>query len=155
MITTHELNLTLEDHAKAKTEISFLLEIFADTIVELMGGATATVGRLAGCHMAEKLPVYLPHPTLDNVLAAVTEHLSSGYDIEVRRDEEGASLTFGRCAIRDILTERKIPVGGDLCKVFHYTVAGMVNQLLGKGAKGSIVTPGGDRCLTRVDVNDN
>jgi hypothetical protein len=48
MITTNELSLSLEDHAKAKTEISFLLEIFADTIVELMGGATAAVGRMAG-----------------------------------------------------------------------------------------------------------
>ena len=152
MITTNELSLTLEDHGKAKTEISFLLEIFADTIVELMGGATATVGRLAGCHMAEKLPVYLPNPDLESVMAAVTEYLSDGYDIAVEYEEDAAQLTFGRCAIRDILKERKIPVGGDLCKVFHFTLAGIVNQLLGKGAKGSIVTPG-EKCVTRIDVN--
>lgn len=151
MITTNELALTADDHRKAKTEISFLLEIFADTIVELMGGATATVGRLAGCHMAEKLPVYLPNPTLENVMTAVTDYLSSGYDLNVELDEEGASVTFGKCAIRDILVERNIPVGGDLCKVFHFALAGIVNQLLGKGAKGKVVTPG-QRCLTRIDI---
>jgi hypothetical protein len=155
MISTNEINLSLEDHAKAKTEISFLLAIFADTIVELMGGATATVGRLAGCHMAEKLPVYLPNPDLETVLAAVIEHLSSGYEITAKQDEAGAELTFGKCAIRNILRERSIPVGGDLCKVFHFTLAGIVNQLLGKGTKGTIVTPGGQRCLTRVNVNKN
>ena len=152
MITTNELELTLEDHQKAKTELSFLLEIFADTIVELMGGATATVGRLAGCHMAEKLPVYLPNPTPENVLEAVREHLSSGYDISIRHDDSGAELTFGQCAIRDILKERNIAVGGDLCKVFHFTLAGIANQLLGKAAKGSIVTPGDERCVTRIDI---
>ncbi len=153
MITTNELSLTMEDHQKAKTELSFLLEIFASTITELMGGATATVGRMAGRHMAEKLPVYLPDPTLPVVLDAVVEHLSSGYDIAVSIKEDGADLTFGRCAIRDILVERNLPVGGDLCKVFHFALAGIVNQLLGKGAKGVIVEAG-ERCLTRVEIAD-
>ena len=155
MITTNEIELTLADHQKAKTEISFLLEIFADTIVELMGGATATVGRLAGCHMAEKLPVYLPNPTPENVFAAVQEHFSSGYEISVKHDDKGAELTFGRCAIREILKERNIAVGGDLCKVFHFTLAGITNRLLGKGAKGLIVTPGNQQCATRIDINHN
>lgn len=154
MITTNELELTLEDHQKAKTELSFLLEIFADTIVELMGGATATVGRLAGCHMAEKLPVYLPNPTPENVLVAVKEHLSSGYEIALQFDDEGAEVKFGRCAIRDILNERGIAVGGDLCKVFHFTLAGIANQLLGKAAKGTIVAPGNEQCVTRININN-
>ena len=154
MITTNELSLTLEDHQKAKTEISFLLEIFASTIVELMGGATRTVGRMAGRHMAEKLPVYLPNPTLESVLSAVAEHYSAGYDIQYKCDENAADLTFGRCAIRDILKERNLEVGGDLCKVFHYALAGVVNQLLDRGAKGVIVKPGNDTCLTRVELGD-
>lgn len=153
MITTNELNLTLEDHQKAKTEISFLLEIFADTIVELMGGATATVGRMAGRHIAEKLPVYLPNPDLESVMLAVKEHFASGYDISFKCEEDAAELIFGRCAIRDILKERGIEVGGDLCKVFHYALAGIVNQLLKKGAKGIIVTPG-EQCVTRVEISD-
>jgi hypothetical protein len=103
--------------------------------------------------MAEKLPVYLPNPDLKSVMAAVDEYLSSGYDIAIQYEEDAAVLTFGKCAIRDILKERNIPVGGDLCKVFHFTLAGIVNQLLGKGVKGSIVTPG-EQCVTRVDVNN-
>ena len=153
MISTNELGLTLEDHQKAKTEISFLLEIFAATIVELMGGATRTVGRMAGRHMAEKLPVYLPDPTLESVLSAVSEHFSSGYDIKFTCQKDVAELTFGKCAIRDILRERNIEVGGDLCKVFHYALAGIVNQLLNRGAKGVIVKPR-EQGLTRVELSD-
>ena len=50
---------TLDDHQKAFTEISFLLHIFAATVDELMGGATAPVGRIAGRRAARKLPLHL------------------------------------------------------------------------------------------------
>ena len=45
-----ELELSLEDHQEAFSEVSFILDIFAATPSELMGGATASVGRIAGRH---------------------------------------------------------------------------------------------------------
>ena len=39
------MGLTLEDHKAAFTEVAFLIDIFAATIDNIMGGATSSVGR--------------------------------------------------------------------------------------------------------------
>jgi hypothetical protein len=41
------MGLTMEDHQKAFTEVAFLIDIFTSTIDNIMGGATASVGRIA------------------------------------------------------------------------------------------------------------
>ena len=151
MIETGELQLTAEDHEKAFTEVSFLLEIFADTITDLMGGATATVGRIAGRHIAEKLPFYLPNPTTEAVLEALVQHMRDGYQITYTCDPEGADLTFGHCAICDVCRARNQELGGDLCKMFHYSIGGIVNQLMDKPVKGSIEKTG-DTCVSRLTI---
>lgn len=62
MNSAEEPTLTLADHQAAFVKVSFLLEIFAATVHDLMGGATDSVGRIAGREMAKKMPVYIPNP---------------------------------------------------------------------------------------------
>jgi hypothetical protein len=66
-------SLTEDDHRQAFTEVSFLLDIFASTIDDVMGGSTATVGRIAGRKMARKLPIYMQRPSPSEALAAFSE----------------------------------------------------------------------------------
>ncbi len=151
MTGNEDLRLTVEDHREAFTEVSFLLDAFASTIHGLMGGATAPVGRIAGRHMAGKLPVYVPAPELPAVLQCVAEQFASGYEISARCLEQGAEMEFGRCAIRAVCRERNLPPGGDLCKLFHYYLDGIINDLLQRPVKSELAAVG-DTCRTRVYV---
>jgi hypothetical protein len=142
---------TIEDHQKAFTEVSFLLNIFAATVQDLMGGATAPVGRIAGRHAAAKLPVYLPAPTLEAVLAELAKRLERGVDLSCRVTGRSAELTFGRCAIREACAAQNLEPGQELCSLFHYYLDGIVNGLLQRPVKSSLVEKGA-RCTARLDT---
>ncbi len=149
MTGNDDLQLTLEEHGEAMTEVCFLLDAFASTIHGLMGGATAPVGRIAGRHMARKLPVYLPEPTLETVLECVAGQFRSGYEMSPRCLERGAEIVFGRCTMREVCRERSLQPGGDLCRLFHYYLDGIVNELLERPVKSELATTG-DSC--RIDI---
>jgi hypothetical protein len=151
MTGNDDLRMTVADEREAFTEVSFLLDTFASTIHDLMGGATAPVGRIGGRHMARKLPVHLPEPTLETVLECVAGQFKSGYDLSASCAERGAEVEFGRCAIRAVCRERNLQPGGDLCKLFHYYLDGIVNELLQRPVKSEIVATG-DSCRTRMQV---
>ena len=146
-----ELELTAEDHDRAFIEVSFLLDIFAVTIDDLMGGATASVGRIAGRHMARKLPVYLPTPTLEEVLQALADNLRKGFEISFHCQGETAEVQFGRCAIRQVCAARALAPGGPLCRLFHYYADGMVNELLYRPVKSSVTTIA-EKCTACLQV---
>lgn len=143
--------LTLEDHQQAFTEVSFLLDIFAATIDNLMGGATVSVGRIAGRHMAKNLPLYMPDASLHDVLTALAEHMRAGFEISFHCEASAADITFKRCVIRDVCNIRRLPIGGELCRLFHYYTDGMVNELCLKPAKSAMVTCG-EHCLARMEI---
>jgi hypothetical protein len=159
---------TLEDHERAFTEVSFFLEAFAATVGDVMGGATASVGRSAGRCTARKLPVYLPAPTLESVLEAVAGRLRKGFEIEAERgdgsadgsaagsragagDDSGARIRFGRCAIREVCRTRGTPVGGELCRIFHYYLDGVICELACCPTR-SHLEPGEEACRVRLET---
>lgn len=150
-MSNQEALLTVEDHRKAFTEVSFLLDIFAATIDNLMGGATASVGRIAGRHMARNLPVYLASPCLSDVLTALAEHMKAGFDISFRNDGNAAEINIGRCVIRDVCVSRGLAVGGELCRLFHYYIDGMVNELILRPAKSQLLS-NGEVCRAKLEV---
>jgi hypothetical protein len=125
-----ELKLTADDHRKAFTEVSFLLDIFIETMKALAGSGAPTVGTSAGRDMAKKLPIFLPHPTLEAVVGALAKQMNAGFEISAQVEGNKAALKFGRCALREVCTARAQQPGGELCKVFHYYFAGMATELL-------------------------
>jgi hypothetical protein len=133
---------TREDHEKALTEVGFLLDMFASTIHDLMGGATASVSRMAGRTMARKLPVYLKDADLPAVLNSVAHQLRSGYEISCAPVETGSTMTFGKCAIRRICENRGIELHGPLCELFHYYLDGMFHELHCRPVKSTITKTG-------------
>ncbi len=151
-MTDHgELSLTLEDHEKAFTEVSFLVEMLVRTAGEVVGRSLPSLGTNAGRNMGRKLPIYLPSPTLDAVQKAVAERLAAGFAMEGKADGSCCDLKVGRCAIREVCRDRKAEVGGEICRMFHYYLAGQIAQLLGKPVRVGAVTPG-ETCSVRLDA---
>lgn len=142
---------TLEGHERAMTEVSFLIDIFASTVDDMMGGATASVGRIAGRQMGRKLPVYLEEPDLPTVLAAVAERLKRGFDISVHGSGESTRLEFGRCVIRQACALQGRKPGDAACRIFHHYLDGIVNELLGRPVRSSVGSSG-DRCSCAVEI---
>jgi hypothetical protein len=143
---------SLEDHEKAFTEVSFLLQIYAATVDDLMGGATASVGRIAGRHLARKLPVYLPEPKLSDVLSSLAEQLKAGFEFSHELRNGGASVTYERCAMREVCMTRGVPAGGEICRLYHFVFDGMVSELLCRPAKTSISRVGERCCETDLEI---
>jgi len=146
-----ELRLTLADHEAAFTEISFLLEMLVRTAREVVGRSLPALGTNAGRHLGRKLPIHLAEPDLARAERAVAERLRHGFDIQGRCAGDGADLEFGRCTVRDACRCRGLEIGGELCKMFHYTHAGVIAQLLGRPVRVGAVTAG-ERCAVRLDA---
>lgn len=145
--TSYALDLTPEDYQKATVEVAFLLDAFASTIDNIMGGNTAPVGRIAGRDTADKLPVSLTDPTLTDVVAALGTQMHAGFDFALEDD----GLQFKSCIIRDMCALRKIETGGALCRLFHSYFDGIVNGLLCRPIKSTIVSVG-DTCQLQTVV---
>ncbi len=141
------LDLSPEDYQKAKTEVAFLLDAFASTIDNIMGGNTAPVGRIAGRDTASKLPVHLEDPTLQDIIATLREQMKAGFDFSL--DNNG--LLFKSCIIREMCAVRKIETGGALCHLFHSYFDGIINGLLCRPVKSTFVSVG-EECRLQTAV---
>lgn len=151
MSTQPELLLSKEDHDRAFTEVSFLLDMLVRTAGTVVGKSTPALGVNAGRHMGKKLPVLITEPNMEKVLAATADALKSGFVVKCSAIDSGARVEFGRCAIREVCRDRGLEVGGDLCKMFHAYVAGMMAQLLGKPVRPGQTTAG-DTCSVQFDA---
>jgi hypothetical protein len=143
----YALDLSQEDYQKATVEVAFLLDAFASTIDNIMGGNTAPVGRIAGRDTAKKLPIHLADPTLQDIVAALKEHMNAGFDFTL--EENG--LVFRSCIIREMCAMRKIETGGALCHLFHSYFDGIINGLLCRPVKSTFISVG-DECRLQTAV---
>ena len=134
------LDLTQEDYQKATVEVAFLLDAFASTIDNIMGGNTAPVGRIAGRDTAKKLPIHLIDPTLQEIVAKLSDQMHAGFDFAL----DGDTLLFKSCIIRDMCVARKIDTGGALCRLFHSYLDGIINGLLSRPVKSTIESVGNE-----------
>ncbi len=134
------LDLSPEDYQKATVEVAFLLDAFASTIDNIMGGNTAPVGRIAGRDTASKLPVDFTDPSLQDIIKVLSEQMHAGFDFTL----DGNAVTFKSCIIRDMCLVRKIETGGALCRLFHSYFDGIVNGLLCRPVKSTIISTGNE-----------
>lgn len=135
--------VTLDDHVNAATEVAFLLDIFAATVDNVMGGATASVGRIAGREMARKLPVHLTNPTLDEVVAILNSRMEAGYRFRLEGDGTERTLLFDHCVLREVCAKRGLTMGTALCRLFHAYLDGILNELICRPVKSEVVSCGG------------
>jgi len=142
---------TMEDHRKAFTEVAFLIDIFASTIDNIMGGATASVGRIAGRETAKKYPIFLTNPSLPEAVEVICGRMRSGFAIALETDGNDSSMVFNRCIVRDICKMRGIKTGNAVCKLFHAYFDGVVNELISRPVKSEI-TELGDQCRTTIKI---
>ncbi len=147
-----ELTLTLDDHKKAFTEISFLVEMLVKTIEDVVGRSSASLGTQAGRHMAKKIPVYLAEPTPDAVLGALARTMHDGFELTYTADNAGADLNVGRCALREVCRQRDLQLGGELCKMFHSYLGGMTAELLGGRPVRAQEATVGETCSFHLDI---
>ena len=151
MSPANELQLSLEEHDQAFIELSFLVEVFVQTVGSLIGGASATVGRTAGKHLARKLPLHLEEKSMAAVLEGLSRQGAGGFEMSYSCDKSGADMEYGRCAIREACKVRGQELGGEMCKMYHFFVSGMVEQLVGERVPPRITESGPEKCTIRLE----
>lgn len=143
------MGLTLEDHHAAFTEVAFLMEIFTTTIDNIMGGATSSVGRMAGRDTAKKYPVFLENPSLEEAVAVVADRMKAGFGVSMESVDGQENVVFDRCIIRDICNLRGIEMGQAMCRLFHFYFDGVIDELISRPVKSEI-TQCGKPCRTII-----
>ncbi len=142
MINSSELGLTLEDHEKAFTEVSFLLDILFKTIEVFVGKCSPSLPVAAGRKMARVLPVHLESKSTEEALKELVRVLSLGLDISGSFDGNDAVINLRQCPIRDVCNERNIPINEQPCEMFHYYMAGILAELTGRPNRPLTVSTG-------------
>jgi hypothetical protein len=149
MNVTDGPELSSQDYQDALTEVSFLLDILAATVDDLMGGGTVSVGRVAGRHQARRLPIYVEKPTVKAVISELNRLDKLGAQMRVCEDEK--TLEFDHCAIRVVCKNRNIELGGNLCRLYHYYLDGIINEFLLRPTRSQILNTG-TSCATRLEI---
>ncbi len=149
MIACTELELTEEDHDKAFTEVSFLLDIFVKTIDSFIGRSAPSLGVTAGRNTAKKLPIYLKDPTPEEALSELTRLFSDGFEITYEIAGDEAVLQFRQCPIRDVCQNRGLQLGQHTCEMFHYYFAGILAELTGRMVR-PVSAEAGPRCTVKL-----
>ena len=138
-----ELTLSPADYDKAFTEISFLLDMFIETIVAFVGKSTPSLAVAVGRKMAAKLPVHMVEKTPEMALSELIRVLRiQQLDIAGRFEGPEAVLALNGCPIGSVCRNRKLEIGGQACQMFHYYIAGIMAELSGCPARPKTITTG-------------
>ncbi len=138
-----ELTLSPEDYDKAFTEVSFLLDIFIETIVAFVGKSTPSLAVAVGRKMAARLPVHMARQTPEMALSELIRVLKiQQLDIAGRFEGEEAVLALNGCPIGSVCRNRKLAIGGQACQMFHYYIAGIMAELSGCPARPKTIATG-------------
>lgn len=143
MITSNELNLTTEDYDKAFTEVSFLLDMFVDTIETFVGKSTPSLAVAAGRRMAQNMPIHLEDPTPAAALAEfIRVFRNQQMEINGHVDSGEAVVSLCHCPIRSVCLQRNMEIDGLTCQMFHYYIAGILAELTGAPVRPKTVETG-------------
>ncbi len=146
MIDCIELQQTMEDHDKAFIEVSFLLDMFVDTIETFVGKSTPALAVASGRKMAQNMPIYLEEPSGTTALAEMIRVFSEGFDIAGDFDGKEATITIDHCPIYSVCRERNLELNGSTCQMFHYYIAGIMAELTGSPARPKTIEAG-EKCI--------
>ena len=145
MIENIELTQTMEDHDKAFVEVSFLLDMFVDTIETFVGKSTPSLAVAAGRKMAQNMPIYLDEPNGPMALSEMVRVFSEGFDITGMFDGNEAMITIDHCPIGSVCEERGLELDGPTCQMFHYYISGIMAELTGSPARPTTLAAG-EKC---------
>lgn len=143
MIATNELTLVAEDYDKAFTEVSFLLDMFVETIEAFVGKSTPSLAVAAGRKMAQNMPVHLQQPNPAEALAEfVRVFRLQQMEVDGQFNGKEAVITINHCPIRSVCLNRGMDLDSQICQMFHYYVGGILAELAACPARPKTVATG-------------
>jgi hypothetical protein len=149
MIDRTELKQTMEDHDKAFIEVSFLLDMFVDTIETFVGKSTPALAVASGRQMAQNMPIYLDKEAGGGAaLEELVRVFSEGFDIAGTFEGKEATIRIDHCPIYAVCRERNLEINGSICQMFHYYIAGIMAELTRSPARPKTIEAGQSCRLT-------
>lgn len=143
MSVNTELSLTTEDYDKAFTEVSFLLDMFIETIVTFVGKSTPALAVAAGRRMAANMPVHLLGNSPEEALQEVVRVLRiQQMSIDGQFEGGKAVISIDECPIGSVCRNRKMELDGQACQMFHYYLAGVMAELTGRPTRPTTLAAG-------------
>ncbi|MGL1930441.1 MAG: hypothetical protein OCC45_01630 [Desulfotalea sp.] len=151
MIDTNELTIESEDYDKAFTEVSFLLDMFVETIEAFVGKSTPSLAVAAGRKMAANMPIHLPDTSPEKALDEFIRVFKiQQMEIEGEFNGPDAVININHCPIAAVCTNRELEIGGPICSMFHYYVAGVMAELAGCPARPKTISTSVDACQFKL-----
>ncbi len=105
---------------------------------------------MTGSAAAKKMPLFFESLEVQPIIEGIKSYLQGGFDInEIVTNDDNIQLSFGRCALREICELENIPLGGNLCMLFHNYINGMIVKLTEKNFKMNILEAGNAACIIK------
>lgn len=143
MIGSNELTLSSEDYDKAFTEVSFLLDIFVDTLEAFVGKSTPSLAVAAGRKMAKNMPVHIEDASPESALEEFVRIFRiQQMEVDGHFENGQAVININHCPIRSVCLQRGMEIDSQICQMFHYYVAGILAELAGCPARPKTVATG-------------
>lgn len=150
MSVQSELSLVPEDYDKAFTEVSFLLDMFIETIVTFVGKSTPALAVAAGRKMAGNLPVHIVEGTPEEAVSeCVRVFKIQQMEIEGSCEAGKGALEINHCPLGEVCRNRDMELGGQACQMFHYYIAGILAELSGRPTR-PVKFEAGEKCTIQL-----
>ncbi len=150
MTLSNSIDVSAADYEAGFVEVSFLLEILAQTVEEIIGNP-APLGVSAGRVAAAKMVTDIKEKDLKNVLDTLLPLMKNGFEYSYSLDDTSANLKVGHCLVRDLCKKQNEEVGGKLCKLYHHYLAGIMSHLLTRQSR-VLQTSAGEVCELEVQA---
>jgi ferredoxin len=115
---------------RALTDLGVRLLSIASVFKQTLGSGLPAVGTLAGRTLAGQLPRYQKCGDLGEALLLAREQFAPTWEIESRLEgSDKLTIKVNGCFVRDLCQREGIDLGGELCILFFYYLAGYVGKM--------------------------
>jgi len=88
-----------------------------------------SAGTFAGHTLANQLPHYRVPRNFEETLQLAVEEFSPAWQLEPAASGDTLTITVKDCFLRRLATKKNFELGGDLCTLFYYYLAGYLSRM--------------------------
>ena len=136
----------------AMGDLGVRLRSVGAVLKDIVGTGLAPVGMMAGRALATQLPRYQPPSSLDEALELAKREFAPAWELGFQQGEGTLRVDVGACAVRELCTSEKIPLGGELCVLFFHYMAGYLNRMAKTQLRLGSAQRAADRCAYEVKI---
>jgi L-aspartate semialdehyde sulfurtransferase ferredoxin len=140
---------------KAVDDLGIRLLSVASVLKQTLGQSLPSVGTMAGMSLATQLPRYQPPRTFDDSLKLLVSTFAPAWAMKPELADNTLTIAVSDCFVREVCSNNKIELGGDICKLFSNYFVGYLGKISRQRPRLMTVTPSQEKCVYTLKLYDS